>query len=141
MFWYAGDVLYDVIERQRLETEILEGIEAVVARCPDELRGYLSIPIARAAKSAGRPLIVTVVSTHRGWFVSAGGFYPQYDTRWLSKLEMGPLRSCARFLRSGKDIGEGLSVDAAVRRASELKHHCEIMSRRSTLSSPGTSSP
>lgn len=129
MIWYPQRVLYDIIERQRLEAEILDSIEALVAQCPAELRGYLSIPIARPVKRSGRPLLVTVVSTHHGWFVSAGGFYPQHDQRWLSKLEMRALRRCARFLRFGKDIDGGLSIDAALRRASELKRHCEIISR------------
>jgi hypothetical protein len=118
-------VLYDVIERQRLEAGIVNGIHAMTRRCPTELRSYLSVPLIRRSGRGRRALRVTLVTTSSGWFITAGRFYTQYDTSWLSKLEMSELRICLRFLSTGRDVGLGWSIDAALHRASQLKHESQ----------------
>jgi len=119
-------VLYDVIERQRLEASILDGIHTLMQRCPSELHGYLTVPILRRRAGAQRPLRVTLVmTTSSSWFITADRFYTRYDTGWLAKLEMPELRTCLRFLSTGRDLGRGWSIDAALRRASELKHESQ----------------
>jgi hypothetical protein len=118
-------VLYDVIERQRLEAGILDCIDMLMQRCPSELRGYLSVPVLRRRGRTRRPLCVTLMTTSSGWFVTADRFYTRYDTGWLAKLEMSELRTCLRFLSTGRDLGLGWSIDAALRRASELKHESQ----------------
>lgn len=121
-------MLYDVILRQRLESKILDRIEALVARVPGELHGYLSLPIVRRHEGAGRRLQITVITATDGWFVSTGGsFHEQHDTSWLGKLDIEDLKACLRFLDTGKDLGLGLSVDAALRRARDFKRECDSM--------------
>jgi hypothetical protein len=66
-------------------------------------------------------------TTESGWFVTADGFYTKYDTRWLAKLDMTELRACLRFLTQGRDIALGWSIDAALRRATELKQQRDSM--------------
>lgn len=100
----APDVLYDVIERQRLEANILDAIRALVKRCPPDVFGDLNLLIARRTRGARRPLHVVLRTTESGWFVTADGFYTKYDTRWLAKLDMSELRTCLRFLIQGKDL-------------------------------------
>ena len=118
-------MLYDVIERQRLEAGILDSIHTLMQRCPSELRGYLTVPILRRRGRTHRPLRVVLLTTSSSWFVTADRFYTQYDTGWLAKLEMSELRTCLRFLSTGRDLGLGWSIDAAMRRASELRRESQ----------------
>jgi hypothetical protein len=117
-------MLYDVARRQRLEANILHEIDALVARIPDELRGYLSFPIARKAGETG-VLEVALITMSHGWFVSAGGYYGERDTAWLSKLDMPSLTACLRFLTTGTNADLGFSVQAAIARARDFKRDCE----------------
>jgi hypothetical protein len=119
-------MLYDVAKRQRLEAAILDEIDALVARVPDELRGYLSFPIARRADKTGI-LEVALITMSEGWFVSAGGFYDERDSSWLNKLDMPGLAACLQFLTTGKNVPLGFSVQAAIARARDFKRDWESM--------------
>lgn len=118
-------MLYDVIERQRLEAGILDAIDALMQRCPGELRGYLSVQILRRVGRGRRSLGVTLATTASGWFVTADRFYTQYDASWLDMLDMSELRSCLRFLSTGRDLGLGWSIDAELRSASQAKYESQ----------------
>jgi hypothetical protein len=93
----SATVLYDVIERQRLEARIVDAIRGLVKRCPPESHGYLTLPIVRRAGRSRLPMKVILRTTESGWFVTADRFYTKYDTRWLAKLDMSELRTCLRF--------------------------------------------